>query len=78
VYSSKTDNTQLIWDFKASWKYKRIWLTGKYPKKVPYRWSVREKQRYWNSEKAKAKRVMERGETPEPTRPRHVSDYDSW
>jgi len=75
VYSSKTDNTQLIWDFKASWKYKGIWLDGKYPKKVTPKWPVARKKMYWKSERAKAKRVMERYETPEPTRHRHNANW---
>lgn len=31
----------------------------------------RERRRYWHGERQKAKRAMERGETPEPSRTRH-------
>jgi hypothetical protein len=47
------------------------------PRKIPSKWLKREITRYWNSERNKAKRVMERHETPEPSRPRRGERWNS-
>lgn len=46
--------------------------------KVPHKWTRSEIKKYWNSEKNKAKRVMERHETPEPSRHRHGAQWDAF
>jgi len=75
MFYSKTWNTQLIYDFKKSWKYDGIWLEGKYPKSVVPKWPVAKKKAYWSSERVKARRVMRMHETPDPSKHRHSANW---